>query len=111
MSRVAGPWELRDGRLVRRSADDGNVVVVAAVLPGPAETWSTRTALRPDERTYGYATEHDAQRWADFELGDAGFELTPGPLDPPPLVERKERGCLAPTLTLLAVAIGVGAQL
>lgn len=118
MSRVAGPWERRDGRLVRRSADGGNVVVAAAVLPGPAETWSTRTALRPRETTLGYATEHDAQRWADFELGDAGFKLTTGPLDPPPLVERRERGCLGATLGLMALgvvlvaaAVGVGVWL
>lgn len=118
MSRVAGPWELRDGRLVRRSADGGNVVVAAAVLPGPAETWSTRTALRPRETTIGYATEHDAQRWADFELREAGYTLTPGPLDPPPIVERKRRGCLAASLGLVALglsfiaaAIGVGVWL
>lgn len=108
MSRVAGPWERRDGRLVRRTADGGNVVVVAVVTAGPAETWSTRTALRPNETTYGYATAEDAQRWADFELGDAGFTLTPGPLDPPPLVERQRpRGCLAPTMALLVVAVAL----
>lgn len=117
-NRVAAPWQRTrvDRYLVRRGAESD--VTVAAVLPGPAGTFSTRTIARPGERTYGYATEHDAQRWADFELREAGYTLTPGPLDPPPLVERRERGCLGATLglvalgvVLVAAAVGVGVWL
>jgi len=117
-NRVAAPWQRTrvDRYLVRRGAESDKAV--ALVYPGPAGTFSTRTIARPGERTYGYATEHDAQRWADFELGDAGFKLTTGPLDPPPLVERRERGCLGATLGLMALgvalvaaAVGVGVWL
>lgn len=106
-NRVAAPWQRTrvDRYLVRRGAESD--VTVAAVLPGPAGTFSTRTIARPGERTYGYAAEHDAQRWADFELREAGYTLTPGPLDPPPLVERKQRGCLAASLGLVALGLGL----
>lgn len=95
---VAGPWQRTrvDRYLVRRGAESD--VTVARVYPGPSGTF-TWTVRRPDEMTYGYAAEHDAKRWAD----------------PPPIVERKRRGCLAASLGLIALglsfiaaAIGVG---
>lgn len=101
-SRVAGPWH---HPLRRIDTETGEVV--AGVLEGPAGTFSSRTILRTGERTYGYATAEDAQRWADFELREAGYTLTPGPLDPPPLVERKQRGCLAASLGLIALGLGL----
>lgn len=106
-NRVAAPWQRAraDRYLVRRGAESDKAV--ALVYPGPAGTFTTWTVLRPDERTYGYATEHDAQRWADFELREAGYTLTPGPLDPPPIVERKRRGCLAASLGLVALGLGL----
>lgn len=106
-NRVAGPWQRTsvEGYLVRRDTEADKAV--ARVYRGPAGTFTSWTVLRPDERTYGYATTEDAQRWADFELREAGYTLIPGPLDPPPLVERKQRGCLAASLGLIALGLGL----
>lgn len=101
-NRVAAPWH---HPLRRIDTETGEVV--AGVLEGPAGTFSTRTIVRLGETSYGFASQHDAQRWADFNLREAGYTLTPGPLDPPPIVERKQRGCLAASLGLVALGLGL----
>lgn len=108
-NRVAGPWH---HPLRRIDTETGEVV--AGVLEGPAGTFSTRTIARLGETSYGFASQHDAQRWADFELREAGYTLAPGPLDPPPLVSRtgdQHGGCLPAVVAIGTVAGAVGWQL
>ncbi len=104
---VAGPWQNAgfEGHLGRRDAAADKTV--ARVYRGPAGTFSSRTIARLGETSYGFASQHDAQRWADFEISTAGYTLTPGPLDPPPLVERRQRGCLAASLGLITIGLGL----
>lgn len=92
-TRRALPWRRRQpAALVLERLDADTHEPVARVCPGPALTFWVWLRTRPGEQRYGFVSSHDAQRWADFELKQVGYTLTPGPLDPPPFEPRPRRG-------------------